>query len=137
MELVICHPHILVRPVVKRGGAPHILKLLGNPAFPVITIFLIHNTAVALQRLVCADAKQTHRLSVIVLFPVKPPKLLCKVFLVHSVAVMVKRLVYRNDIGIIRSWANPLFLLFIVPRIPVHLITAERRSCRHRQTYPV
>ena len=72
------------------------------------------------------------RYTIIVRFFVEASELFGEILLRHPVTVMVKRFVYGDHIGLLRSFTDPKFFFFIVPRVPVHFVAAKGRSGCHR-----
>ena len=56
----------------------------------------------------------------------------------HTVMVCCDRVIFHiDDIGMVWHGAHPCAFLGIIPRIPEHLIVAERCAGCHREAYPV
>ena len=49
VEQIVGMPDILMRPVIQRGRAPHILEMLCDPADSLVAVLFIEKTAVALE----------------------------------------------------------------------------------------
>ena len=138
IKYIIRVPDILRSPVVERGGTPDILELLRDPAFSLVAEFLIQKSAVSLQRLIRPYSQKTDRLPISMRDLVPPPELLRQILLVHPVTVGRDRIMRKVDhIFLLRHLPDPQLFLLIIPRIPVHLITAESRPGRHWKAYPV
>ena len=124
--------------IIKGGSAPHVFKLLRNPAGSFVTVFFIQESAVPLQGLIRPHSQQAHGLFPSVRKSVPAAELFGEILLMHPVAVGSHRIVIQIDyILLIRHGAHPAFLLGIVPGIPVHFIAAERRPGSHGQADPV
>ena len=131
-------PDVADRPVVKRGRRVSVLKLLGNPAFSTITVFLVENAAVTLKRLVCPRSQQADSLFVAVRNPIPAAELPGQILLRHPVAVGGHGVILQIDhIRVFRHVPYPELLFRIIPGIPVHLIITETGARLHRQTDPV
>ncbi len=137
-EFCVSVPHIGVRPVVKGRRRPHVFKLLADPAFPVISVLFVENSAVPLQGFVRPDPQKAHRLFAAVGKAVPPAELPGQILLVHSVTIGRNGVVPQIDhIRVLRHGPAPGLLLRIVPGVPEHLIAAQRGSHGHRQADPV
>ena len=125
-------PDVADRPVVKRGRRVSVLKLLGNPAFSTITVFLVENAAVTLKRLVCPRSQQADSLFVAVRNPIPAAELPGQILLRHPVAVGGHGVILQIDhIRVFRHVPYPELLFRIIPGIPVHLIITETGARLH------
>ena len=61
-----------------------------------------------------------------------------KILLVHTVFISGNGIILHIDYKIMPGHRTaPCLLHAVIPRIPVHLIAAQRRSDRHRQADPI
>ena len=131
-------PDVAERPVVQGRRAPDVLELVAHPALALVAVFLVEEPAVALQGFIRAHAEQTDRLLIPVGDAVPAAELLGQVLLVHPVAIGGHGVVLEvDDVLVLGHGAHPGLLLGVVPRVPIHLIAAQRRARGHGQADPV
>ena len=138
VEQIVGMPDILMRPVIQRGRAPHILEMLCDPADSFVAVLFIEKTAVALEGFVRPHTQKTDSFSASVGHPVPAAKLFGQILLVHPVTVGGHGIIFQIDhIFLVRHGTHPAFFLFVVPGIPVHLIIAHRCPGGHGKADPV
>ena len=131
-------PHIAGGPVVHGRCGPHIFELAADPAGVLVAAFPVKKTPVALEGFIGPNTQKAHGLFIPMAHAVPPAKLPGQIFLVHLIAVGGDGVIAQVDhIGMLWHGANPSLLLFIVPRIPVHLIVTQSRPGSHGKTNPV